>query len=138
MTQTELITQLIEQARRARALRERVNSEALSRPVRIKAGSELLALVESISITAESMLNTLPDVGLCCWNCGQRPNPTEDDLAKHIEVAAASAPYSWPRDAFIAKLRAALGVGDRVVWVGAGFANIRRRDGRIEAIFQRS
>jgi hypothetical protein len=121
-----------------RALRERVNSETLSRPIRIKAGSELLALVESISITAEQMLGAMGDEPAPCWYCGQPQNPTEDDLAKHIEVAAASAPYSWPREAFVAKMRTALSVGDRIIWIGAGFANVRRRDGHVEAIYQRS
>jgi hypothetical protein len=54
-------------------------------------------------------------------------------------MAAEVAPGAgWPREVFAAKMRAALSVGDRILWIGAGFANVRRRDGRVEAIYQRS
>jgi hypothetical protein len=34
-------------------------------------------------------------------------------------------------------MRAALAVGDRMIWIGAGYVQVRRRDGRIENVYQR-
>ena len=33
-------------------------------------------------------------------------------------------------------MRAALGVGSRIIWIGALSAQVRRREGRIEAIYR--
>jgi phosphoenolpyruvate carboxylase len=74
-TRTEVMAQLLEQARRARALRERINSERLTLTVKTESATELLALVESISITAERMPRSRRRVGRV-GNFQYRPKAT--------------------------------------------------------------
>jgi hypothetical protein len=137
----QTMAELAQQARRARDLNKSIHSATLNRAGKERAANELIPLIDSIGTKAErleQMLQTNPEHDpKCCWYCGQPQNPTESDLEKHIELASASAPFSWPREAFIAKMRGALNVGDRIIWIGGGFAQVRRGDGRIESVFQR-
>jgi hypothetical protein len=130
-----------EQARRARELNENIHSESLTRVAKERAANELFPLVELIAASAERLERMVQAEGETdpkpCWYCGQSQNPTQSDLEKHIEAAAQGAGGAgWPTDVFVARMRVALSIGDRLIWIGVGFVQVRRRDGRIESIYR--
>jgi hypothetical protein len=134
----EAIGDLVEQARRAIALKQNFSNPKLDRVAQQKRANELLSLVESIAETAERLLGAREETERPCWFCGQAPRPTESDLENHIQTAAQGVGWSaWPKEDFIAKMRAALEVGDRIVHVSVGGAQVRRRDGRIDTVWRR-
>jgi len=138
-TSNSAVVEMIEKSRRALDLVEDVSRAKVDRGVKQQNKEALILLIQSLVLDAERMLaikETEPKPP--CWYCGQSQTPTESDLERHIETTAQGAGWSgWQRDEFVAKMRPALGIGDRITWIGPGSVQVRRRDGRIETVYRR-
>ena len=75
-----------------------------------------------------------------CARCCRVLTMTDEQLAEYIDAVAEQigrVSHSWPLEDFKAKMRRVLNSGDEIIWLGLGYVNVRRIDGRVETIYQR-
>jgi hypothetical protein len=113
--------------------------EALEDMIDSLIGVKTDAMVAAITArrAVESHSSNLP----LCARCCRVMTITHEQLAQYIETIAEQMgriSISWPIEDFKARMWRVLEPGDEIVWLGIGYVNVRRVDGRVETIYQRA
>jgi phytoene dehydrogenase-like protein len=101
----------------------------------VKVRPDAVAMAASLAGSQEAERPTRPEI---CGRCLKILTSTPAQLARYIEMATPSAAWSgWPRELFVAKMSAALKVGDEIMFVQAGAVAVRRADGSSFVVYAR-
>lgn len=99
----------------------------------VKLKPDVIKMVASLSGSEDTEHSGGPEV---CARCLRVLTSTPAQLERYIELAAPSAAWSgWEHDLFVRKMRAALKIGDEIVFIQAGAVAVRRADGSTFVVY---